>query len=57
MSTNKSELISIAKVKEEVRIFKLEYPNYNDEIVYDYMQLMDDYSPEEKRMFLEMLGY
>ena len=45
------------KVEEEVEIFKAEYPQYTDEHVSDYMALLDDYMPEEKDLFCELLGY
>ena len=51
------ELKSLEKVREEVRIFKLEYPDFNDEVVSDYMELLTDYNSEEKQLFLELLGY
>ena len=45
------------KVKNEVEMFKAEYPQYTDEYVSDYMQLLDDFTPEEKSLFCELLGY
>ena len=45
------------KVEEEVEIFKIEYPQYTNEHVSDYIQLLDDYTDEEIDLFLELLGY
>ena len=45
------------KVREEVEVFKAEYPQYTDEHVSDYIKLLDDYTKEEIQLFLAMLGY
>ena len=46
-----------AKVREEVEIFKEEYPDYTDEHITAYLELCDDYSREEKDLFCRLLGY
>lgn len=45
------------KIEAEVEIFKLEYPQYTDEHISDYLALCDDFTPEEKALFCELLGY
>lgn len=46
-----------AKVLAEVENFKLEYPEYDDETVSDYIQLLDDFTQAEKNLFARKLGY
>lgn len=45
------------KVKVEVDMFKTEYPDYTDEHISDYLELCDNYTPEMKDLFCELLGY
>ena len=45
------------KVEAEVEMFKTEYPQYTNEHVSDYVQLLDDYTDAEIDLFLELLGY
>ena len=49
--------VDVNKVMEEVDSFKTEYPAYNDETISDYIQLLDDFSPAEKTLFIRKLGY
>ena len=44
-------------VKEEVEVFKTEYPGYDSEVVSAYLELLDDYTAEMKDRFCELLGY
>jgi hypothetical protein len=44
-------------VIEEVEIFKAEYPEYTDEHISDYLELCEDYGPEERDLFCRLLGY
>jgi len=46
-----------AKVREEVEIFKTEYPDYTDEHISDYLELCDDFNRDEKYLFARLLGY
>jgi hypothetical protein len=61
MSFRKKEVcmkkIDTKKVDEYVESFKLEYPEYNDEMVSDYIQLLDDWTAKEKDYFAMKLGY
>lgn len=49
--------VDMNKVMEEVDSFKTEYPDYTDEHVSDYMELLDDFTPAEKQAFARKLGY
>ena len=52
-----SSKVNMNKVLEEVESFKLEYPDYTDETVSDYMRLLDNFNAAEKRQFATELGY
>lgn len=45
------------KIKEEVEIFKEEYPDYDSEVIEEYLRLCDDFNPQEKDRFAQLLGY
>lgn len=45
------------QVVEEVNVFKLEYPEYNDEYISDYLACCDDYTPDMRDLFCDLLGY
>lgn len=45
------------KVEEEVESFKMEYPNYDSEVVGDYLMICSDFNAQEKDLFCELLGY
>ena len=45
------------KVMEEVESFQREYPDYTDEEVSGYVQLLDDFDPMQKELFLRKLGF
>ena len=49
--------VDVDKVTAEVEIFKLEYPNYNDETISDYLAVCDDFTAAEKNLFIRKLGY
>ena len=48
---------ALAKVSEEVEIFKTEYPDYTDEYVVDYLACCDDYTELERALFCRLLGF
>jgi len=45
------------QVRDEVEVFKMEYPEYNDEVVSDYLSLCTDYTREQKDLFCDLLGF
>ena len=45
------------KVMAEVESFKTEYPNFTSETVEDYVQLLDDFNPYQKALFIKKLGF
>ena len=49
--------LDIKKIEVELDSFKTEYPEYNDEMVSDYIQLLDDWTAAEKDYFAMKLGY
>ena len=49
--------VDMNKVMEEVEAFREEYPDYTDEHVSEYMQLLDDFTRAEKEEFATQLGY
>ena len=49
--------VNETKIKEEVEIFKEEYPDYDSEVIEEYLNLCDDFSPQEKDLFAQLLGY
>ena len=49
--------VDVNKVMEEVDSFKSEYPQYTDEHISEYIKLLDDFTPEEKQLFIRKLGY
>lgn len=44
-------------VEEYVEDFKLEYPEYDSEMIEEYLVLCDDLNRQEKDLFAELLGY
>lgn len=54
ISTNK---VDEKKVDEHIKSFTLEYPNYDSQMVSDYIQLMDDCNLKEQDLFAQKLGY
>lgn len=49
--------MDLNKIQEEIESFKSEYPEYTDEHVSDYIQLLDDFTKAEKDEFAKRLGY
>ena len=45
------------KVMAEVESFKTEYPNFTSETVEEYVQLLDDFDPYQKALFIQELGF
>ena len=45
------------KVMSEVESFRTEYPDYTAETVEDYVQLLDDFNPYQKALFIQKLGF
>lgn len=45
------------EVMEEVESFLSEYDSSDPEVVQDYLALLDDFSPMQKNLFLQALGY
>ena len=45
------------KVMAEVESFQREYPDYTAEEVQDYVQLLDDFDPMQKELFIRKLGF
>ena len=45
------------KVMAEVDSFKAEYPNFTSETVEEYVQLLDDFNPYQKSLFIQELGF
>lgn len=54
---NMKALTRIKAIREEAEVFKLEYPDYTDEHVSDYLACCDDYTATEKDYFAELLGF
>ena len=45
------------KVMAEVESFLTEYPNHTSEMVEEYVQLLDNFNPYQKSLFIMKLGY
>lgn len=46
-----------SNVEMEVEIFKLEYPNFDSEVIADYLDVCDNYTNAMRDYFCELLGY
>lgn len=53
----KTTKVDEAKVREYVEDFKLEYPNYDSEIIEAYLEVCDDFNAQERSLFLRLLNY
>ena len=49
--------VDVNKVMEEIDSFKSEYPEYTDEHISDYIQLLDNFNQAEINLFIRKLGY
>lgn len=49
--------VNMDKIQRELDSFLLEYPNHNDEIVSDYIDILDNFTRAEKDIFAQKLGY
>lgn len=49
--------VNMEKIQRELESFLMEYPNYNDEIVSDYIDILDNFTRAEKDIFAQKLGY
>lgn len=49
--------VNMEKIQRELESFLMDYPNYNDEIVSDYIDILDNLTRAEKDIFAQKLGY